>query len=92
MSRNHLTRRVARVRAVVIGGAAAGSLALATALGLPVAPGDRSTARDSSSTTATTSSSDPSSGTSASTSDDGSGLVSGSSGNAGSSSATTAGS
>ena len=47
MSRNHLTRRVGRVRAVVIGGAAAGSLALATAFGLQVAAGDSSTASDS---------------------------------------------
>ena len=90
MSRNHLTRRVGRVRALVIGASAAGSLALATALGLQVAAGEASTASDSSSVTATTGSSDTSSSTSGSTSDDGSGLVSGSSGDSGSSTATTA--
>ncbi len=92
MSRNHLTRRVGRVRTLVIGASAAGSLALATALGLQVATGEASTASDSSSVTATTGSSDTSSGTSGSTSDDGSGLVSGSSGDSGTSTATTAGS
>ncbi len=80
MSRNHLTRRVGRVRALVIGAAAAGSLALATALGLQVAAGESSTSSASSSATATTGSSDTSSSTSGSTSGDGSGLVSGSSG------------